>query len=338
MLRVLKSAAFSSVLVASAVSACAQAVISLPGNEVQLGVNELGALGAGSTPAGSNASGLLGIYLTAQRADGITPGCFCEGWGVAANSTTAGYVGNSNGGTSNISAVSFSSTAHTATSVTQLGGTGLQISQAFAPSAASTTLFDDKVTLTNTGTAAISNVQYSRAMDWDINPTEFNEYVTVGGIGASALQFSNDDGFCVPNPLGSCASILSGTTNVNFTKLGPADQGSFFTFGFGGLDAGASKTFDIFYGAGANEAAAIAGLSTVGAEVYALGYASDGPGGTADVDSGVWAFGFSGVGGTPIGPPPPPPPTGVTPEPSSIALAATGLLGAIGGIRRKLRA
>ena len=294
-----------------------QAVITLPGGQVSLGIASLGQLGAGSIPSTSNNTSTTGggyssmsfheygIYLTSQNADGIAPGCFCEGWGVSANGV-AGYAGNQNGGTSNLSSVSFNSTASTATSVVNLTGATLQVTQAYAPTTApgaSNVLFVDTVTLTNTGASALTDVRYARSMDWDINPTEFNEYITVGGLGANALLFSNDDGFCTPNPLatGSCAAIVSGTSNVNFTKLGPADQGSFFSFGFGNLAAGASKTFYIYYGAGANEATSLGALTAIGAEVYTLGYASNGTGGTANINSGVWAFGFKGVGGTPIG-------------------------------------
>jgi type IV pilus assembly protein PilY1 len=325
-----RSAVFSTGLIACTVAGLSQAVITLPGGQVSLGVDALGALGAGSLPSTSNVpGGLYGIYLASQNADGIAPGCFCEGWGVSVNGTTSGYVGNADGGTSNISGVSFASTSSTATSKTSLDGTGLTINQAFSPSTANTVLFQDQVTLTNTGSTAMTNVEYTRSMDWDIPPTEFNEYVTVGGVPASALIFSNDDGFCTPDPLAACSAILGGTTNTNFTTAGPADQGSFFTFDFGSLAAGGSTTFDIFYGAANDEADAIAALSTDSAEVYALGLASNGPGGAPNTASGTWAFGFAGVGGTPL-----PPPSG-TPEPSSIVLVASGLLGGITTLRRR---
>ena len=87
------------------------------------------------------------------------------------------------------------------------------------------------------------------------------------GVGASALSF-DQNGSCTPDRLAptdpihataTCNEIVSGTTNTNFTKLGPADQGSFFTFDFGGLAAGESKSFDIFYGAAPSEGEAIGG-------------------------------------------------------------------------------
>lgn len=317
---------------ASGLAAWGQAVITLPGGQVSLGVDALGALGAGSLPAGSNVpGGHYGIYYAPAKQDAIAPGCFCEGWGVSVNGTTAGYVGNDDGGTSNITGVSFASTSSTATSVVGLTGTGLQVTQAFAPSTANTVLFQDTVTLTNTGSTALTNVDYTRSMDWDIPPTEFDEYVSIGGVPASALLFSNDNGFCTPDPLVACSAILAGTTNTDFTTAGPTDQGSFFTFGLGSLAAGASTSFDIFYGAADNEADAFAALSTDSVEVYALGLASNGPGGAPNYNGATWAFGFAGVGGTAL------PPPSTTPEPSSILLVASGLLGGITTIRRRMR-
>jgi hypothetical protein len=293
---------------------------------VTIGVESLGALGP-----------RVGIALNGMTPpnDSIAPGCFCEGWGVSADAAH-GQIGNANGGNHNITGVSFVSAASTATSVTTLNGSTLQVTQAYGPSAgAPTVLFDDddKVTLTNTDLVnAIGDVKYTRAMDWDIQHTPFAEYVTIGGVGASALSFSNDNGFCSPDPTVPCGAIMSGTTNTDFTKKGPADHGSFFAFDFGGLAAGASKTFDIFYGAAPSEGEAIAALTGVSAEVFALGYASNGPGGAPNLgapgstSAGVWAFGFAGVGGTPIG--------GV-PEPSSfVLLGGSALLLAFRRLRK----
>jgi type IV pilus assembly protein PilY1 len=302
-----------------AVTMWGQAVITLPGGQVSLGVALNGELGAGALPANANVPGnagnlageVYGIYLASQNADGITPGCFCEGWGASANGVV-GYSANSNASPSevNVTNVSLTSTPTTATTVTKLTSVPtFQITQAFAPAAgAPTALFQNTVTLTNTGSTTLTDVRYARAMDWDINPTEFNEIVTIQGLPASALSYSGNDGFCIPNPItpweqystSPCQSISTPdgqvTTNANFVKAGPADQGSFFAFKFGNLAPGASTSFIIYYGAASNETGAMAALTGVKAGLYALGYSNIG--GVANVNSGVWIFAFNGVGGS----------------------------------------
>jgi len=267
---------------------------------VSLGVKDLGALGEQG----------VGISL-AGLGDGIMPGCLCEGWGAAIGSTV-GWSGNSNGGNNNVSLVSFAAGVNAATSIVDIG-TSLRVSQAYGLSS-STALVKNTVTLTNlTGSAGV--IRYTRVMDWDIPPTEFREYVTIGGVGASKLIFSGDDGFAVPNPLVNPSALVAGTSNVNVVDSGPADHGAFFTFDFGSVEAGKSVTFDIFYGAAASERAAMAALGEVGAEVYSLGQNSQ-PGGASDGTPGTYIFGFAGVGGTPVP---------AVPEPETYALMLAGV-------------
>jgi type IV pilus assembly protein PilY1 len=350
-------------------TAWSQAVITLPSGNVSLGIGQYGQLGncggngcnsgpvvGPGLPANSNitapyvgdtgdlAGEGYGIYLKSQNADSVTPGCFCEGWGAAYNGTVQGNASNDNGGNSGIGASTFASTATTATSVVSIGN--LQVTQAYAPApgAGGNWLFQDTVTLTNTGSTTDTNVEYARSTDWDINPTEFHETETLGGWGATQLIYSVNNGFCNDDPLtlaSSCGAIATTTgsawTNTNFTQNGVADQGSSFLFNFGSLAAGKSVTFDVFYGAADNSADALGALGAVGAQVYVLGYASDGAGcvsygstcvnGAANLNSGTWMFAFAGVGGTPIG--------GV-PEPGSVVLFGSVLLG-LGALRARHR-
>ena len=283
-------------------TASAQAVIT-SGN-VRLGVDRLGDLG------------VTGIGITRTGVgDGITPGCLCEGWGMSGNGI-AGWVGNDNGGTVNVTGTAFASTASTATASAQLTSLPtLRITQAYAPSA-SGDLFINTVTITNFGASAVSDVRYTRSMDWDIPPTEFAENVTIRRGGSTALLFSNNNGFATPNPLATPTSLCSfgaSTVNADFTDLGPCDHGAFFTFGFGSLAAGASITFNIFYGASESEAAALAALGAVGAEVFSLG--QNNRTATTTGIPATYIFAFSGVGGTPIG---------TVPEPGILALLGLG--------------
>jgi hypothetical protein len=268
---------------------------------VSMGINDTGEL---------NFDG-VGIAL-AGVGDGIIPGCHCEGWGVAVNGSIAGGASIANSDPGNLTLSSFTSTASTATSVVTLTSLPtLSVTQAYAPSA-SAALFENTVTITNTG-AAVSDLLYTRVMDWDIPPTTFFELVTIQGVGATNLVLSHDNGFANVNPLASTAAILPGTTNVNFIDSGPADHGAYFMFNFGSLAADSSKTFSIFYGAATSETAALAALGTVGAEVYSFGQ-SNGNGATGE--PGTFIFGFKGVGGTPVG---------TVPEPSALLLSLVGL-------------
>lgn len=255
--------------------------------------------------------GFNGVGLSFDSVgDAIMHGCPCEGWGVSGNGTDFGFADQS---MFQLELDSFSSTATTATSIVHLTTLPeLQITQAYAPSlSVPSSLFEDKVTITNTGSTDITDVRYSRAMDWDVPPNPFQEYVTIGGLPSINLQYSSDNGIGLPIPLLSGGFIDASTVNVNFTDHGPGDYGAIFTFGFGALSAGSSKTFSIFYGATANELTAMNALTSVGAEVYSLGQS------TPDGTPATYIFGYKG-------------PASSVPEPSSLVLLSSGIAGLIG--------
>ncbi len=300
---------------------------------ILLAVNPTGELNtndATGSPAGPGNAGLT--YLPTLN-DATSPGCLCEGWGVADPAT--GTFGAANRATfgiggSNITVESFVTTASTATSVVIVhpkgGGDSMRVTHDYFPSPATPNLYQVNVTIQNLTGDTIAVVQYRRVMDWDIEPTAFDEVVTIDGGTASALFQTTDDGFESSNPLTSAGGILN--FSGNFVDSGPTDHGALFDFRFGPLAPGASLSFVTFYGAGATEAEANAALMAVGAEAYSFGQTSTDPiGGTPN----TFIFAFGNVGGAPIFPiapavivPPAVTASAVTAS-GGAALAATGI-------------
>ncbi|HDK38043.1 MAG TPA: autotransporter outer membrane beta-barrel domain-containing protein [Thiolapillus brandeum] len=268
-----------------------------------LGINDLGHLNTsvGNVASNASATGLSFRFEDGNFYDATSPGCHCEGWGVAANGVSA-WASISNGGINNLTSVSFSSTATSALSISEVTSlAGMQITHDFTPSAeAPGRLFSVTVTIANGTGGLLSDVRYNRTMDWDVPPTEFSEYVTIQGYPATSLLSSHDNGFQTPDPLATPNPMDPATLGVNFTDNGPDDHGAAFNFGFGDLPEGEEITFYIYYGAASSEAEALEALGLVGAEVYSLGQSNTTDGPTLGTPA-TYIFAFSGVGGTPLG-------------------------------------
>ena len=275
---------------------------------IQLGVLDQAHLGVGGgarslgrgtpgVPSTYNGTTAVGLRYLPTGAESTAPGCICEGWGVA----DAGAPGPLNhgeadvsvGGVTNLSVVSFTSTASTAVSVVDAFGR-LRVTHDFHPSPATANLYETIVTIENISSTAVSDLRYTRTMDWDIEPTPFSEYSTVQGVATSAnLLYADDNGFQNPNPLLSRSPQVSGAVG-DFVDVGPADHGAHFDFGFDPLAAGASMSFKIYYGAAGNETDALAALGAVGAEAYSFGQTNTG---NVTGEPNTFIFAFSGVGG-----------------------------------------
>lgn len=268
---------------------------------IQLGVNFAGHLNVdGGTASSGTGVTYVGVRYMPTNAEATAPGCLCEGWGVAdALSAVSGWASIDDGGMFNVTQLSFDSGvdlngAGWAKCVVQVGNT-FSVTHDYHASA-SPNLYEAAVTIENISGAA-TDVRYRRVMDWDVEPTAFDEYVTLHTGGATKVLFSSDDGFATSNPLASPSSILFVGEAVD---SGPTDHGALFDFGFGLLPVGDKTTFQIYYGAAATETEALNALAAVKAEVYSLGQpnTTDGPRlGTPN----TFIFGFKGVGGTPVG-------------------------------------
>lgn len=327
----------------------AQAAAIIDNGVVQLGVRDLGDLNVPGGPvSGPSGISIVGLRSVATTSDSTSPGCTCEGWGVAIQSLGISGFANSAVGTANLALVSFTSTASTAKSVVNvLGPTGapvLRVTHDYAPNAGTSMLYQVNVSIQNISgqDIAAGDLLYRRVMDWDI-PFPGIENVDIQGVPA-ALGIANgtnifrtdNNGFNSGNPL---TFSPFGLTNVNFTGA-TGDIGAMFDFQFEALADGATRTFTTFYGVAPTKADADLARALVDGDpsdieigLYSYGYPGTQTGGyppgTPAVDPTTGApntfiFGFGVAGG--ILTPPPPPPTGV-PEPGSLALVGLGLMG-----------
>lgn len=287
-----KSAA--AVVAAGMLPALGQAIID--NGTVQLGVDLYGQLNV-SGPPSSGGIPVVGLRLLPDPGyESTSPGCLCEGWGVGyvLPTLTSGSA-NNDVGVFGLSSLSFSSTLSSALSVVSMQG-NLKVTHSFNPSGATPYLYQVDVTIENTSGAPITDVRYTRTMDWDVEPTPFSEYVTIQGTSTtSLLLYSSDNGFLSADPFAGRSEIMGGTTDTDFTDFGPADHGAHFDFGFGDLLDGESYSFKIFYGAAPTEAAALGAIGAAGLELFSLGQSDNG--GEVSGEPATHIFGFKGVGG-----------------------------------------
>jgi hypothetical protein len=275
-----------------------------------LGVNDAGHLNIFSqifatTNAVGGATGLARLFADGTWRDATSPGCLCEGWGVAASSLGGGrFAGwaNQASGSGGLTGGLFGSTTTTATSQIDLVDLPIRVLQAYGPSLAPNA-FQGNISITNTGTEAVRDVVYRRVMDWDVPPTEFNEYVSHFGVeenlqsAGGNVRFASNNGFATSDPRSYPYEVSpNGTIDSNFFQTGPADHGSVFDFAFGDLDPGQSRTFNIFYGAGANLSEAQSTIAILDPDVWSFGQSTDGSGAAND-NSPTFLFAFGGVGG-----------------------------------------
>jgi hypothetical protein len=262
---------------------------------VRIGINDLGNLitcpGSISCPWWDDAL-QVGLEYVPTGADSIDASCDCEGWGLAYDGTVSGYANKDKTPPSaGIVYGSFVDSPTTAVSVMNVGD--YRITHDFHTVSWTTNLIEVDVTIENIGSVSHSDTLYRRIMDWEVEPTAFNEYVTIDGITpipSALLQFV-DDGHSSNDPLQPICCSAPGFIlgPPYFIDRGPMNNGAAVDFNFGTLLPGGKRTFTIYYGATANESHALSLVSAVIADVWSLGQpATDPIMGTPNTF--IWAF------------------------------------------------
>ena len=296
--------------------------------QIALGIRKEGQMGARSGNIAENASdtGIAykfdGSYSQGYKSgwqDATTPGCLCEGWGAGfvdrVGRQSHGRANESKGGVQNIEVKSFVSDETSITSTVwikdSVGQPVLEVTHRFGPAAkVPGALFQALVTMTNISGDSLQDVRYNRTMDWDVPPTEFNEYVTIKGAAASAaspntpkILYSGDNGFMTPDPFSSSGSYGS-YRNKDVDRGGPTDHGFTATFKLGELLCGEAHTFMIYYGAAADRPTMEAAFVTEDVPLYSIGESAnrDRYGRRVDPSDVSYGFGFKGLSGSAIAP------------------------------------
>ena len=248
---------------------------------VRLGINREGQLNVRGFDASSGTgTTTVGLRYGPTNADALSPGCECEGWGVADIARDLGGSANQSwGGAHGLELVRAGFDTRAGTSVVTAGGGAFRVTHEFYPAAETANLYEVRVTIANTtswlsmlagGYYGPLSPTYRRVMDWDVEPTAFSEYVTIGtpdGSMPPEVVNSTNDGFASADPR-AWASDLGG--RGLFTDLGPADHGALFDIALPEIDPGESVSFTMFYGAAASSAAAKSALGLVGAHIWSL--------------------------------------------------------------------
>ena len=187
----------------------------------------------------------------------------------------------------------------------------LRITHEFRPSLHEN-LYQATVTYENFSDHTLSELRYRRVNDWDIEPTVYNECVSIFFNSLpNSLEYTTDDGIESVNPL-----IDVSTSGIDFScpggvgcpvyDSGPMDHGALFQFLFKDsnddlieLAPGDKFSFDIFYGAAATKEAANDALAAVGSEISSFGYPpmSYGCDASNPGSPNVFMLAFSGLGG-----------------------------------------
>ena len=269
--------------------------------------------------------GFSGVGLSwPGTGDAITPGCLCEGWGVA-----SGGVGNYTYGATGVSGLSGATFTPGATPdkgvsmVTTSGG--LTVTHTYSQTA-SGNLFRVDVSIANATGADVTDLRYARTLDWDVPPGHFDDDFTTiwtgaaGGAPVGNVLHTSFNPFAAPDPMVK-RGVYGGPVDANATDR-TGDLGAYFILSFGALANGATRDFTTYIGANRDVASLLADFGANGVGAYSYSYDNDGPAAFG------WGFGGAGIGVPPIGGSP-------VPAPATLGLLGAGLIGLVSVLRRQ---
>lgn len=275
---------------------------------IRMGVHAEGHLNVPDYDASSGTgTTTVGLRWVPTNADALAPGCVCEGWGIAdVDAGIGGWANEDWGGTQDLTLrhAAFDTAFDTASGTSEVGagsGSPFLVRHEFSVAQETANLFQVDVTITN-NTTALGDLlglydygpltpTYRRVMDWDVEPTAFSEYVTIGAKGGQLPQEvvqATNDGFASPDPRDSATDL--GARGL-FEDFGPDDHGALFDVQLPEIDPGESVTFTLFYGAAATSAMAKDALRLVDAEAWSLAE-PDVPDGATTGEPNTFAFGL----------------------------------------------
>ncbi|MGH2548757.1 MAG: hypothetical protein ACRDHN_05175, partial [Thermomicrobiales bacterium] len=169
-----------------------------------LGVRPLGSLNVNSQVPSNTGEDMFGLRLLNGQYDAISPGSPAEGWGVADGaSEVSGWANRDDEdpgeGQENAHVVSYTNDSEEATSVSEIWdgeeAPYARITHEFSPSSVSEYLYEIDTTIEPLQLAGMTDARYRRLVDWDIEPTEYNEIVSTVVGNSPNLAAVTDDGF-----------------------------------------------------------------------------------------------------------------------------------------------
>jgi hypothetical protein len=188
-------------------------------------------------------NGGVGFQRTSDGYDAIEPGTPRDSWGVSAG-TLSGYANHASNGVVNIipnGVPAFgTSSGFLSTFLNDGGSNFLQIDQSYSFAAAN--VLKIATTITNV-TSVTLPVRFSRNVDFDVAPTQFAEISKVDPL-SSPIAAASYGAFESPDPLVPYGFSTPSTGLVS----GIGDYGAAYQLDLGTLNAGASSSFNVYYG------------------------------------------------------------------------------------------